>query len=140
MAIDNASLDGAVRKIGDRWSLRLIAALLDGDRTFSELSEEVKGIAPNILAARLRSLQRDALVAARPYQQRPVRMRYALTTPGRRLGDAVALLAQWGAKRQGSTAGPRHDACGTPLEVRPWCPTCEVAVEAGSSADELIWV
>ncbi len=54
MSIDNASLDGAVRQIGDRWSLRLIAALLDGDRTFSDLAEEVDGIAPNILAARLK--------------------------------------------------------------------------------------
>lgn len=138
MAIDNASLDGAVRQIGDRWSLRVIGALLDGDRTFNELAGEVDGIAPNILAARLRSLQRDALVAARPYQQRPVRMRYSLTTPGRRLGDAVALLAQWGAKRSGG-AVPRHETCGTPLEVRPWCPTCEVAVEA-TGGDELIWV
>ena len=108
MSIDNASLDGAARQIGDRWSLRLIAALLDGDRTFSDLAEEVDGIAPNILAARLRSLQRDALIAARPYQHRPVRMRYSLTAPGRRLGDAVALLAQWGAKRQGRAARARH--------------------------------
>jgi DNA-binding HxlR family transcriptional regulator len=138
VAIDNASLDGAVRQIGDRWSLRVIGALLDGDRTFNELAGEVDGIAPNILAARLRSLQRDALVAARPYQQRPVRMRYSLTTPGRRLGDAVALLAQWGAKRSGG-AVPRHETCGTALEVRPWCPTCEVAVEA-TGGDELIWV
>jgi DNA-binding HxlR family transcriptional regulator len=139
VAIDNASLDGAVRQIGDRWSLRLIGAMLAGDRTFSELSEEVDGIAPNILTARLKALQRDALISARPYQRRPVRMRYSLTASGRRLADAVALLAQWGATRQGSAAGPRHDACGTPLEVRPWCPTCEVAVEA-TEPSELIWV
>ena len=139
MAIDNASLDGAVRQIGDRWSLQLVAALLDGDKTFSELAEQVDGIAPNILAARLRSLQRDALIAARPYQQRPVRMRYSLTTPGRRLGDAVALLAQWGARRRGGAGGRRHGTCGTPLELRPWCPTCEVAVDSTAPAD-LIWV
>ena len=139
MAIDNASLDGAVRQIGDRWSLRLIAALLDSDKTFSELADTVDGIAPNILAARLRSLQRDALIAAHPYQQRPVRMRYSLTAPGRRLGDAVALLAQWGAKRQGGGAGPRHESCGTALELRPWCPTCETAVAPADPAD-LIWV
>ena len=139
MAIDNASLDGAVREIGDRWSLRLIGALLDGDRTFSELSEEVAGIAPNILTARLKALQRDALVAARPYQRRPVRMRYSLTASGRRLADAVAMLAQWGAARQGGTAGPRHETCGSALELRPWCPTCEVAVEL-TQQSELIWV
>ena len=139
MPIDNTSLAGAVRLVGDRWSLRLIAALLDGDRTFSELSEEVDGIAPNILTARLKALQRDALVAARPYQRRPVRMRYSLTAPGRRLADAVALLAEWGAARQGRTAGPRHETCGSALELRPWCPTCETAVELTEPA-ELIWV
>ena len=139
MTIDNSSLAGAVRQIGDRWSLRLIGALLEGDRTFSELAEEVDGIAPNILTARLKALQRDALVSARPYQRRPVRMRYSLTAPGRRLGDAVSLLADWGAKRQGSPAVPRHQTCGTPLELRPWCPTCEVAVER-TAADDLIWV
>jgi DNA-binding HxlR family transcriptional regulator len=138
VVIDNTSLDGAARKIGDRWSLRLIAALLDGDRTFSELAAEVDGIAPNILTARLKALQRDALIAARPYQHRPLRMRYSLTTPGRRLGDAVSLLAEWGAKRQGRSTLPHHETCGTPLELRPWCPTCETAVET-TAPDELIW-
>jgi DNA-binding HxlR family transcriptional regulator len=139
VAIDNTSLAGAVRLVGDRWSLRLIAALLEGDRTFSELSEEVDGIAPNILTARLKALQRDALVAARPYQRRPVRMRYSLTAPGRRLADAVALLAEWGATRQGRTSGPRHESCGAALELRPWCPTCEIAVATTEQSD-LIWV
>ncbi len=139
VTIDNTSLAGAVRQVGDRWSLRLIAALLDGDRTFSELSEEVDGIAPNILTARLKALQRDALVAARPYQRRPVRMSYSLTASGRRLGDAVALLAQWGAARQGRNAGSRHETCGSALELRPWCPTCEIAVEP-TQPSELIWV
>jgi DNA-binding HxlR family transcriptional regulator len=138
VTIDNTSLDGAARRVGDRWSLRVIGALLQGDRTFGELSDEVDGIAPNILAARLRALQRDALVAARPYQRRPVRMRYTLTAPGRRLADALALLAQWGATRRGDSS-PRHEACGTALELRPWCPTCEVAVDATAS-DELVWV
>jgi DNA-binding HxlR family transcriptional regulator len=139
MVIDNASLDRAACRIGDRWSLRVVGALLAGDRTFGELADEVDGIAPNILAARLRALQREALVAARPYQRRPVRMRYSLTASGRRLGDAVALLAEWGARRSGGGA-PRHAACGTPLEVRPWCPTCEIAVEPATAAEDLIWV
>ena len=139
MAIDNSSLDGAAKQVGDRWSLRVIGALLAGDRTFGELADEVDGIAPNILAARLKALQRDALVAARPYQRHPVRMRYSLTAPGRRLGNAVALLAEWGAAREGRRGEGRHRACGTSLELRPWCPTCETAVEL-PAADELIWV
>jgi DNA-binding HxlR family transcriptional regulator len=139
VSIDNSSLDEAVRRVGDRWSLRVVGALLDGDRTFGELADEVGGIAPNILAARLRALQRDALVAARPYQRNPVRMRYALTAPGRRLGDAVAMLAEWGAARKGRRDGGRHRTCGTLLELRPWCATCEIAVDL-ADVDELIWM
>ncbi len=51
------ALDAAARMIGDRWSLRLVGVLLDGDRTFSELSGDVGGIAPTILTARLRTLR-----------------------------------------------------------------------------------
>jgi DNA-binding HxlR family transcriptional regulator len=139
MTIDNGALEAATRRVGDRWTLRLIGALLDGERTFSELAEEVEGIAPNILTARLRSLQAEGLVAARPYASRPPRMRYALTAPGRRLASSIAALSAWGARRDGMGRGLRHRACGTVVESRPWCPTCERPVDAGE-ADELIWV
>lgn len=139
MRIDNTALEHAATRVGDRWSLRLIAALLDGDRTFGELADEVDGIAPNILSSRLRTLQAEALILARPYQRNPVRMRYSLTVPGRRLADAVALLAHWGATQHGDPSAPRHDTCGTTVELRPWCPTCEQPVET-TTGDDLIWV
>lgn len=138
MRVDKSALDAAVRRVGDRWTIRIVAVLLDGDRTFGELAQDVGGIAPNILTSRLRSLENEGLVVARPYQRRPVRMRYALTVPGRRLGDTVALLAHWGASRHGSVL-PSHDRCGTPLDVRPWCPTCETVVDPTEEGD-LIWV
>ncbi len=125
--------------VGDRWSLRLIGALLEGDRTFGELTGEVPGIAPTILTARLRSLQGMGLLTASPYELRPVRMRYALTSPGRRLATAIATLAEWGAAREGSPQVV-HARCGTPLVTRPWCPTCEEPVDAdGRESDELLW-
>ena len=138
MVVDNASLDDAARRIGDRWSLRLVGALLDGDRTFGELSADVSGIAPNILTARLKTLQGLALVVATPYKRRPVRMRYSLTEPGRRLATAIASLAEWGARREGRQPGPIHESCGTPVQSRPWCPTCDRVVDDGESSD-LVW-
>jgi len=137
MRIDNVALDRAARRVGDRWTLRVVAALLDGDRTFGELADDISGIAPNILTARLRMLEGDRLIVARPYQRNPVRMRYSLTVAGRRLADAVALLADWGTRRDGGST--RHVACGTALQLRPWCPTCETAVDADDAA-ELVWV
>lgn len=128
MPVDNQSLDIAARHIGDRWTLRLVGALLDDDRTFGELAAEVDGIAPTILTARLRSSQRLGLVVAVPYQRRPVRMRYSLSAAGHRLAGAIGALEAWGADRDGRRPGRVHATCGTPVESRPWCPTCDRAV------------
>ncbi|HYX84187.1 MAG TPA: helix-turn-helix domain-containing protein [Gaiellales bacterium] len=123
----------AMARVGDRWTLPVVDALLDGPRRFSELAEAVDGIAPNILTQRLRDLERDALVVARPYSHRPRRVTYELTEDGRDLATAVRALAEWGARHGGGAEPARHAACGTPLEVRWFCPTCQEAVEA---ADE----
>jgi len=122
-------LELALDRVGDRWSLLLVEALLDGPRRFNDLLDAVAGIAPNILADRLRRLERDGVVVARRYSERPPRMEYALTAAGRDLGSALRLLADWGARRSEGAEPLRHSLCGTPLEARWYCPTCTVVVE-----------
>ena len=138
MPVHPDALDAAARRIGDRWSLRIVGVLLGGGRTFGELAGQLDGIAPTILTARLRALQATAVVAATPYERRPLRMRYSLTEPGRRLGAAIATLAEWGASREHDAARPVHRTCGTPLETRPWCRTCDRPAD-DEAGDELIW-
>src|SRR4051795_12529068 len=96
---DASPLHHALTRIGDKWSLLLIAALLDGPRRFGDLLEAVPGIAPNILSQRLRHLEREALVVARPYSERPPRFSYELTAAGMELAGALRLLADWGARQ-----------------------------------------
>src|SRR5215211_681550 len=85
-------LEAALDRVGDRWSLLLVEALLDGPQRFGSLSDSVPGIAPNILTDRLRRLERERIVVATPYQQRPPRMSYALTADGGDLASALRLL------------------------------------------------
>jgi DNA-binding HxlR family transcriptional regulator len=132
-----AALDDALRRVGDRWTLLLVATLLDGPRRFGELTEVLPGIAPNVLSQRLKHLERESLVVARPYQRRPPRVVYELTETGAELASALRLLADWGARTSDAVDPPRHDLCGTPVEARWWCPTCEVAVDIGDEAEEL---
>lgn len=134
-----SNLAHALSVIGDKWALQVVAGLLDGPRRFGELAETLQGIAPNVLTARIRQLERDGLVVATPYSQRPVRLAYALTDSGRELGDAISLLAAWGARQTGDTEGPVHGACGTALETRLYCPTCERPAEEGV-ADLVSWL
>ena len=128
----SSALAAALERVGDRWSLLVVEALLDRPGRFNELAEMLTGIAPNILADRLRRLEREGIVRAVPYSQRPPRMEYALTAAGKDLAGALRLLADWGARRSpGETDGPeplRHAACGTPLEARWYCPTCGEAI------------
>ena len=69
-------LDRALTRVGDRWTLLVVEALLDGPRRFGELSAALPGIAPNILAARLRKLEKERLVVGTPYTTRPLRHQY----------------------------------------------------------------
>jgi len=131
-----APLDRALSRVGDRWTLLLVEALLDGPCRYGELADAVAGIAPNILASRLKRLEQDGLVTATPYSQRPLRHRYALTADGRALAGALAVLASWAARVEGLPAPRYHAACGTALESRPWCPTCSRVVD-DAEADDL---
>ena len=122
-------LEAALDRVGDRWSLLLVEALLDGGRRFGEVGEALPAIAPNILADRLRRLERERIVVATPYQRRPPRMSYALTSDGRDLASTLRLLADWGARRSDRPEPIHHELCGTSLETRWWCPTCSVTVD-----------
>jgi DNA-binding HxlR family transcriptional regulator len=131
-------LADALGRVGDRWTLLLVAALLDGPRRFNELQEELGGIAPNVLSARLKALAEQALVVAEPYSERPPRFAYELTEAGRELAGALRLLADWGARTSGAEPY-RHAVCGSALEARWWCPTCGVAVDDPDD-DDLVHV
>lgn len=128
-------LEAALDRVGDRWSFLLVEALLDGPRRFGELRDALPTIAPNILTDRLRRLEREGIVLARPYQERPPRAEYSLTADGRDLAGALRLLADWGGRRADNADPLRHELCGTPLDARWYCPTCTVAVGEGEAAE-----
>ena len=131
---DETPLAAALDAVGDRWTLLVVEALLDGPRRFGDLQEAVAGIAPNILSARLRQLEAQALVVATPYQERPARFVYEATAAARELAAPLRMLADWGARHRDAEM-PRHGVCGTPLEARLWCPACELPVDAPAGED-----
>jgi len=127
-------LASALEAVGDRWTLLVIDALLNRPMKFGELQAAIPGVAPNTLSQRLQHLDRESLVVARPYQERPPRFTYALTEQGRQLAGALHMLAEWGARRSGAEL-PRHATCGSQMETRFWCPTCARVVEPDEASD-----
>lgn len=133
-----SALDRALQRVGDRWSLLVVAALLPGPGRFADLVAAVPGIATNVLSQRLKHLEAERLALAVRYSERPVRYAYELTQAGRSLAGTLRLLTQWSSDHgdaDGLIRPPAHDACGTPLETTWWCPTCDQRIddEAGES-------
>ena len=123
-----SALADALATVGDRWTLLRGRRAARRAARFGDLQEDVGGIAPNVLTQRLRQLERNALVVARPYSERPPRFVYELSAAGRELAGALRLIAGWGARNAEGARRPRHAVCGTPMEARWWCPTCERTV------------
>ena len=145
---DLSALREALATVGDRWSGLVVAALLDGPLRFGELQERLDGIAPNVLTQRLRALEQESIVLARPYSERPPRFLYELTEAGRELASALRMLTDWGARHTGGRGAEpaatslRHGACDTPLQARWYCPTCEQVVDppqAGGDEDDEVF-
>jgi DNA-binding HxlR family transcriptional regulator len=90
--------------IGDRWSLLLIRDLLGGKKRYGDFLASSERIPTNILAERLRRLEREGIVSRVPYNEHPPRYEYRLTAEGRELGHAVDALATWGLRHFPGTA------------------------------------
>ena len=131
------ALDRALATVGDRWTLLVVAALLDGPRRFGDLEEAIAGIATNVLTQRLRALQEEGLVAAEPYSARPPRYAYELSQAGAELAGALRLLADWAGRHRSDVEPLRHSVCGTPLVAAWYCPACDVVERDADAGDEL---
>ncbi len=85
------ALARALDIVGERWTLLVVRELLDGPRRYAELLDGLPGIASNLLADRLRSLQAAGVA------ERQADGAYALTPWGRELREPVYALGRWAA-------------------------------------------
>ncbi|MBW8484098.1 winged helix-turn-helix transcriptional regulator [Actinomadura parmotrematis] len=82
-------------RIGDKWSLEVIALLGDRPHRFSELRRGIDGISQRMLTVTLRGLERDGIVDRTVTPVTPPRVDYALTDLGRTLLCNVVSLFGW---------------------------------------------
>jgi DNA-binding HxlR family transcriptional regulator len=82
-------------RIGDKWSLLIVASLRDGPRRFTAIGQAVGGISQRMLTLNLRHLQRDGLVTRTSYPEVPPRVEYQLTDLGCSLLNPALALARW---------------------------------------------
>jgi DNA-binding HxlR family transcriptional regulator len=84
-----------LNRVGDKWSVQVIAGLGEGPARFSELKNAIEGVSQRMLTLTLRGLERDGLVARKVFAEVPPRVEYALTELGRTLLVPIRGLAEW---------------------------------------------
>jgi DNA-binding HxlR family transcriptional regulator len=101
-----------LNRVGDKWSVLVVALLRDGPRRFSEIRRAIEGVSQRMLTLTLRGLERDGLVTRTVEPTIPPRVDYELTKVGRTLLKPILALAGW-AQEHGSDiqgARQRYDA------------------------------
>ncbi len=120
--------------IGDRWSLLIVRELLEGPLRYGELAASLGGIATNLLAGRLRSLESAGVIERRPGVTSGVV--YALTPWGSALREPIEALVRWSTPlmtsgRGGDAFEPRWLAVALKalLRERTATPPAELGIE-----------
>ncbi|TCM49313.1 helix-turn-helix domain-containing protein [Kribbella sp. VKM Ac-2568] len=94
-------------RIGDKWSLLVIALLDNRVLRFTELKKTIDGISQRMLTVTLRQLERDGLVRRTVHPVVPPRVDYELTPLGVTLHDTIQALVSWTEKHQNEIATAR---------------------------------
>jgi DNA-binding HxlR family transcriptional regulator len=91
----------ALDTVGDRWTLLIVRELLAGPRRYTDLHADLPGVSTDVLASRLKDMERDGLTTRRRLPPPGAAYVYELTRRGRALLPVLEALGAWGAGELG---------------------------------------
>jgi len=106
---DGCAAAHALDLVGERWALLVVRELLLGPKRFTDLRAGLPGASPNVLAQRLRELERAGVVRRRKLPPPAASRVYELTDWGMELEPVITQLGRWGAR---SPSRPRDAGLG----------------------------
>jgi len=106
---DGCAAAHALDLVGERWALLVVRELLLGPKRFTDLRAGLPGVSPNVLAQRLRELERAGVVRRGKLPPPAASRVYELTDWGLELEPVIVRLGRWGAR---SPSKPRDAALG----------------------------
>ncbi|WP_345672006.1 winged helix-turn-helix transcriptional regulator [Streptomyces similanensis] len=86
----------ALDLVGDRWTLLIVRELLAGPRRYTDLHADLPGVSTDVLASRLKDMERDGLAGRRRLPPPGAAYVYELTERGRALLPVLQALGEWG--------------------------------------------
>ena len=89
------SVGDVLARVGDKWSILVIAMLARGSMRFTEIKRSIGSISQKVLTTTLRGLERDGYLTRKVTPSIPPRVDYELTTLGHDVLVPVTALATW---------------------------------------------
>ncbi|MFD9394210.1 winged helix-turn-helix transcriptional regulator [Streptomyces sp. NPDC060000] len=86
----------ALDAVGDRWTLLIVRELLAGPRRYTDLHADLPGVSTDVLASRLKDMERDGLATRRRLPPPGAAYVYELTRRGGELLPVLQALGKWG--------------------------------------------
>ncbi|MEV8593015.1 winged helix-turn-helix transcriptional regulator [Streptomyces sp. NPDC052012] len=86
----------ALDAVGDRWTLLIVRELLAGPRRYTDLHADLPGVSTDVLASRLKDMERDGLATRRRLPPPGAANVYELTGRGHELLPVLQALGAWG--------------------------------------------
>ncbi|MES4890908.1 winged helix-turn-helix transcriptional regulator [Streptomyces sp. NPDC096012] len=91
----------ALDLVGDRWTLLIVRELLAGPRRYTDLHADLPGVSTDVLASRLKDMERDGLTTRRRLPPPGAAYVYEVTPRGRGLLPVLQALGTWGESELG---------------------------------------
>jgi DNA-binding HxlR family transcriptional regulator len=95
-------------RVGDKWSVLVIALLGERGQRFTELRRSIEGISQRMLTLTLRQLEHDGLVSRTVHATVPPRVDYALTPLGQSVLEPISALMSWAQEHGTDVADARR--------------------------------
>ncbi|WP_333803962.1 winged helix-turn-helix transcriptional regulator [Sulfurospirillum sp.] len=80
----------------DRWKLAIIWHLLEKNKRFKELSEDINEITQKTLTIKLKELEEKKIIAREVFPEIPPKVVYSLTPIGKALRPILEAMYVWG--------------------------------------------
>ena len=95
-------------RISDKWTVLVLAILIEGTTRFNGLRRRIGGITQKMLTRTLRDLEEDGFVSRRIYAEVPPRVEYTLTPLGHSLVKVLDTVRDWANRHAGDVVSARE--------------------------------
>lgn len=94
------AVSDALYVIGGKWKLMIIIAIARGNKRFTEIQKQVKGISARVLSSELKELEMNGFIFKKIESSYPVSIAYELLPYSQTLEEVVGAMTRWGTQHR----------------------------------------